>query len=276
MKKILLTLLALGYLQIIHAQSPEVRARATFMNAQELYGNGDFVEAIDLLESVKELLGSTNPRVEYLLAQSHFANKNSEMAEMAMKKYFEMADDSDPNYNQMLLMVEEIKTQKEEVRLENARREELAIQEQQEKEMFKVAKLSGKPSDYQNYITKYPEGRYKAEATAGYRKGIAEKVANGGDMEASDYLDACHYYMEQGKDFRKALELIDTYLAFGDNSNQFWNVYIKANILTELKEYKEAKNMAKLSLELASNYPKGDFGYIKKNNELLERIKRKE
>jgi hypothetical protein len=55
-------------------QTPEIQARAAFLKAQELYGNGDFSGSIERLNNVKELLGTTNPRVEYLLAQCHFQN----------------------------------------------------------------------------------------------------------------------------------------------------------------------------------------------------------
>ena len=65
-----------------HAQSSELMAKAAFIKAQELYGNGDYTEAIIKLEEVKELLSSTNPRVEYLLAQCYMESNQPDKAQV--------------------------------------------------------------------------------------------------------------------------------------------------------------------------------------------------
>jgi len=60
-----------------YAQSNDVMAKAAFLKAQDLYGSGNYTEAIIRLDKVKGLLGSTNPRVEYLLTQSYQKSGNA-------------------------------------------------------------------------------------------------------------------------------------------------------------------------------------------------------
>jgi hypothetical protein len=143
-------------------QTPEIQARAAFLKAQELYGNGDFSASIERLNNVKELLGSTNPRVEYLLCQSYMANKDAEKAEISLKKYFEMADESDQNYNAMLVMIEEIKERKEDLAI--AAKIEKA-KHMDENDLWEMAKSTKDTTYIHAYFRQHPKGSHLLEVT---------------------------------------------------------------------------------------------------------------
>lgn len=91
------------------AQSPEILAKSSFLRADESYGNGDFTDAIELLQKAKEYLGETNPKIQALLVRSFVGNKDYEAAEKAIGRYFELADETDGDYLEMVKLVSEIK-----------------------------------------------------------------------------------------------------------------------------------------------------------------------
>jgi tetratricopeptide (TPR) repeat protein len=85
-------------------------------------------------------------------------------------------------------------------------------------------------------------------------------------------LAAANYYLTADKDLEQALKWINAYLAEGNNSQQFWNVHTKAQILAKMGKTKEAKEVAKKSMELAKASPNGDFGYVKRNEDLIKSL----
>ena len=101
------------------------------------------------------------------------------------------------------------------------------------------------------------------------------------DIEANtvvrpgNYVTAANYFLAMGKDLNKALEWMNTYLAIGQNSDQFWNVHTKAQILKAMGNKKEAIATAMESLEKAKKGANGDFGYIKRNEDLIAEAKKK-
>ncbi len=93
-------------------------------------------------------------------------------------------------------------------------------------------------------------------------------------VNPNNYLAAANYYYNTDRDLNKALEWINMYLAVDDNSKQFWNLHVKARILAKMGNKKEAIATAEESKELATNYPNGDFGYIKRNEDLIAQVKK--
>jgi hypothetical protein len=69
------------------------------------------------------------------------------------------------------------------------------------------------------------------------------------------------------------LEWINTHLAIDNNQNQFWNLYTKAEILAALGSEKEALAVIKDARKKAASNPGGDFGYVKKCDDLTSRLK---
>lgn len=83
--------------------------------------------------------------------------------------------------------------------------------------------------------------------------------------KAGDYYAAARYYYEEKKDMKKALEWVNTSLEKG--GDKFWILRLKANILAELKMYKDAIATAQKSTELAK--ADGNTDYPRMNEESI-------
>ena len=90
---------------------------------------------------------------------------------------------------------------------------------------------------------------------------------------AGDYRQAARYYLQEEKELETALEWINK--AIEKKSDAFWYVYNKAEILAKLGKKKDAIAAAEKSMEMAKAYEDGDFGYIKRNEELIAKVKGK-
>ncbi|SMD31983.1 Protein of unknown function [Reichenbachiella faecimaris] len=100
-------------------------------------------------------------------------------------------------------------------------------------------------------------------------KAIAENTV----VNPRNLMTAARYYLSADKDLNQALAWVNTYLATGDNSTQFWNVHVKAQILAKQGNKKEAIKVAKESMAAAKAFEGGDFGYIKRNEDLIASLK---
>ena len=90
---------------------------------------------------------------------------------------------------------------------------------------------------------------------------------------ANDYRRAAQYYLQEEKELETALEWIN--IAIEKKDDAFWYVHNKAEILAKLGKNKDAIKAAEKSMEMAKVYKDGDFGYIKRNEELIAKMKAK-
>ncbi|TRX52168.1 DUF2911 domain-containing protein [Fulvivirga sp. M361] len=104
---------------------------------------------------------------------------------------------------------------------------------------------------------------------------VMADIAKNTKVNPRNYLAAANYYLSANKDMDQALKWVNMYLAEGENSKQFWNLHLKARILAKMGNKKEAITTAEKSLDLAKNFPNGDFGYIKRNQDLIAEVKAK-
>lgn len=104
---------------------------------------------------------------------------------------------------------------------------------------------------------------------------VMKEIAAKTQVNPTNYIQAANYYLAADKDLNQALEWVNTYLAVGNNSGQFWNVHLKAQILAKLGKNKEAIATAEDSMAKAKNWEGGDFGYVKRNEDLIKEIKGK-
>lgn len=102
---------------------------------------------------------------------------------------------------------------------------------------------------------------------------VMADIAAKTQVNPSVYVQAANFYLSQNTKLETALEYINKYLAIGENSKQFWNVHTKAKIQAALGQKKEAIATAKESIETAKANPNGDFGYIKRNEDLIKSLK---
>lgn len=92
-------------------------------------------------------------------------------------------------------------------------------------------------------------------------------------VNPTNYVQAANFYLAQKTNLDQALEWMNMYLAMGENNKQFWHVHTKAKILAAMGNKKEAVATATQSLETAKANPNGDFGYVKRNEELIKSLK---
>jgi len=81
-----------------------------------------------------------------------------------------------------------------------------------------------------------------------------------------DFYNAGVYYLNAGKDANKALEYIQKATKSGEP--RFWQLRQESLALAKLGRYKEAMNVAKKSLELATTA--GNDDYVKMNNDSIK------
>ncbi|HKK88474.1 MAG TPA: DUF2911 domain-containing protein [Saprospiraceae bacterium] len=89
--------------------------------------------------------------------------------------------------------------------------------------------------------------------------------------DAGTYYSAGRFYLDNGKDLGQALEWMD--MACQKRPEAFWYTYQKARILAEMGKKEEAIATAKKSMEMAKKSERGDFGYIARNQQLIDEMK---
>jgi len=101
---------------------------------------------------------------------------------------------------------------------------------------------------------------------------VMAQIEKNTKVNVRNYVTAANYYFETGRDLQQALTWINMYLAEGKNSEQFWHLHTKAKILAKMGNKKEAKLVAEDSMSKAKVYEGGDFGYIKRNEDLIKSL----
>lgn len=113
----------------------------------------------------------------------------------------------------------------------------------------------------------------KVPMTVSFDESVMAQIKEKTQVDPQNYVQAANYYLNTGKDLSQALTWMNMYLAVGENSKQFWNVHTKARILAKLGNKKEAIATAKASMEMAKANDGGDFGYTKRNEDLIASLK---
>ncbi len=113
----------------------------------------------------------------------------------------------------------------------------------------------------------------KVPVKVDFDKQVMASIEANTKVNPGNYVAAANYYLATGKDLKQALAWMDMYLAVGENSKQFWHIHTKAQILAKMGDKKAAKETAEKSMELAKAFPQGDYGYIKRNEDLIKSLK---
>ncbi len=104
-----------------------------------------------------------------------------------------------------------------------------------------------------------------------FDEAIMASIEKNTKVNPNNYIAAANYYFNTGKDINQALKWMDIYLA--ENPTQFWNIHTKARMLAKKGDKKAAIATAQASLKLAKESTSGDFGYIKRNEDLIAELK---
>ncbi len=119
---------------------------------------------------------------------------------------------------------------------------------------------------WENYLINVP-------VKVDFDEEVMKEIAANTQVNPRNYVDAANYYLTANKDLEQALKWIEMYLAIGQNANQFWHVHTKARILAAMGKKKDAITTAEDSLSKAKKSERGDFGYIKRNEDLIASMK---
>ena len=99
------------------------------------------------------------------------------------------------------------------------------------------------------------------------------KILEGLDATA---MSGAHYYYDYKKDAKTAGKWANEYFANGKHADEFWNMHYMAQIQLAAGEKETALATANKSLEIAkaaaAKSNNGDFGYIKRNEDLIKQI----
>ncbi len=102
---------------------------------------------------------------------------------------------------------------------------------------------------------------------------IKEQILDNPEPDVRYLSVAANYYLENGKDLDQALKWMDKSLEASPNA--FWNLHTKAKILAAQGKNKEAIKVAEASMKMAQESERGDFGYVKNNQDLIASLKKK-
>lgn len=96
---------------LVASGSPQ-SARALFDDAESAFAEGNFPRAIQLAQEARDRLGSTNPRIEGLLAQALFEANHPAGARIALDRLFQLVPESDrsrvrSNYHHLSEQIDE-------------------------------------------------------------------------------------------------------------------------------------------------------------------------
>ena len=116
MKNLLTLIILLCFGLNTYAQSNDVLAKSYFLKAQENYSEGNNASALKNLDKTVEYLINTNAKIEALYVKIFTAQSNYSEAKEHLKTYFERADESRSDYNEMLTYVTSIDEKKEKER----------------------------------------------------------------------------------------------------------------------------------------------------------------
>lgn len=105
-----------------------------------------------------------------------------------------------------------------------------------------------------------------------YHEKVMASIKENTQVNPNNYVAAASYYYETGQDLDQALEWVNMYLL--QRPNAFWNIHLKAQILAKMDKKKEAIEAAEKSIEVAQASG-NDFGYVKRNQDLIASLKKK-
>ena len=99
---------------------------------------------------------------------------------------------------------------------------------------------------------------------------VMADIASKTHVNPNNYVAAANYYYATDRDLEQALEWINK--GIEADPNAFWNIHLKAQILAKMGRKEEAIAAATTSMETAKASG-NDFGYVKRNQELIDSLK---
>ena len=112
----------------------------------------------------------------------------------------------------------------------------------------------------------------KVPVTVDFDSQVMAAIEANTTVNPQNYAAAANYYFNTGRDLKQAIAWMEMFIE--GRENQFWNTYTMARMLLADGQYEAAMKTSELSMEKATAAP-DDFGYISRNEALMEEIKSK-
>ena len=106
-----------------------------------------------------------------------------------------------------------------------------------------------------------------------FDEAVMSAIEKNTKVNPRNFMTAARYYYDNDKDLDQALTWVNTYLSEGENSKQFWNVLLKAQIQAKKGDKKAALATAKEGMATAKANPEGDYGYVKRYESFIKATK---
>ena len=111
----------------------------------------------------------------------------------------------------------------------------------------------------------------KVSIKTDFDKEIMAEIDKKTKVNPNNYAAAANYYYSTGKDLDQAIEWMGQ--AIEANPNAFWNIHTKAQMQAKNGDKKGAIATAEVSLAAAKSAD-SDFGYVKRNEDLIAELKK--
>lgn len=109
MRLLLLFTLAISLIQSVNAQNTDQeKARTAFLEAEKQYQSGNYADCLTTLQTVKQLLGRTNARVQYLMVKALVGQQDWAKAQPELDRYLTLNDSSTERIAEMQQMAQTI------------------------------------------------------------------------------------------------------------------------------------------------------------------------
>lgn len=104
---IILLVCLLFSLKMACAQTNDIKAQSSYMQAYESFERSNFTDAINYLQEAKALLGKTNSKIQYLLVKALLESKDYPKVKEEVKVYFDVTPETtrDERYEEMVKSV---------------------------------------------------------------------------------------------------------------------------------------------------------------------------
>ena len=98
---------------------------------------------------------------------------------------------------------------------------------------------------------------------------VMAEIERNTTVNPQNYVAAANYYFSTGRDLKQAIKWMEMFIP--GRESQFWNTYTYAQMLLADGQLDKAREAATKSMERAKASG-NDFGYIKRNEDLLAEI----
>lgn len=191
--KIIAKLIFLGLLiicQPAYSQTNADKAKAAYFKSDENYQAANYQGCIDKLNEAIQLLGSSNARIQYLMAKSYKELGNYKQVKIELCKYFNYQPKEDEWYKEMLLLSDEadlkIKQNQEAEVLAMKQKQEADALSKKDDEVWTSASSLNTKASLENYISKFPSGKKVKEANNRLEKIYWEEAQKVNTLAAYD------------------------------------------------------------------------------------------